>query len=556
MERIGFICSMGLVLLLGASNRLAAESLPTQKVQIALLNANLKKDEFNQISHVNSNNHALRLLNGFIRRPVFHLDKNWKFACSICSEPPKLKIAESSGNKKTYIVSLVLKESLKWSDGKPVSEKDFRFTWILGKSIYQNTIDQNYFFKSIVNIESNPENQREVSIVFKGNITDPNRLFQFHLLPRHIHQPLWRESEHNPKNYLENIAGKTLQDVHSTAIGLGPFKLPSSFSYKDIEVSKSNFDFCLEKNIYFEPEPKSQEICLTFFPAIDNVGLSTKAKPDFDIIIDLKNGLTPVSPKSFSELNEFKNTLGINYNDMQLSWYQRPKVEVLAFNLRNPTLNQAALREIIQYAVYSSLYKNISKQSFNKSSGNLSDFLNLNPSDHPFYSPIKPILSPLKQAELKLEKSGYHLDKSGFRLKQDKQLNLSVSFARSYSKRFYTAALIVRSLERLGIKVKSNAVASGQFYKSILPEIRYPSLAIFGINLTFPHSWSDMLHSSKVPKKNNKFAGKNVFSWIHSNADKVLEDVEKLKKKLIIIPKTKKQILKIGFSKLRSTVKK
>jgi len=188
---------------------------------------------------------------GFAIRQITAFDKDWKNSCLLCTELPTIenglvKIEDLPDGKHGMAVTIKLKPDLKWSDGVPVTARDIRFTWQVGKDPNSGFSNVNPWTRATgVDVVDD-----HTAVIHLGSLlTSYNQWDQ--ILPEHVEGPIYARAK-GPGEYLK----QTLYNRAPTSPGLydGPYK---------ISEYQSGVQIVLEANPYWPgPAPGFKRIIL------------------------------------------------------------------------------------------------------------------------------------------------------------------------------------------------------------------------------------------------------------------------------------------------------
>lgn len=408
-----------------------------------------------------------RIISGFYERPIFSIDENWRFTCNLCSEPPKITAKKiNTEGTSNFILELKIANHAIWSDGLPLHEEDFRFSWIVAQSFLKNkslkTDSRLAFFKQVENI-STKEGQPNTILFEFSSLPSVENLLQVYILSKALHQPLWRKAKSEASTYLKSYEAARMKD-----------EFKNSFISSLIEDHSAR----TKNSRCFDDSQQAAKVCLAVYSKTQYTKLQKGGLGNPHIIFDFSSLQSPLN-----EHELFKK----GYQNFSKDFYFRPKLELLALNTRNPKLNNDKARHRLRAAIV----ENLARSTHNHNP------FSLTPQNSPFYYPIPPVItSPPK----------------GFKS------SIELAYSRSSERRKKMAKLLSRVLKPL----KARSLSKKYFFTYLIPEIRFTGMALVGLEMHYPYRWSMLLGSGNIPTKANHFRGKNIFSWVSSPTDKAI----------------------------------
>jgi len=168
-------------------------------------------------------------------------DKNEAYP-KLVTELPSVENGGISADGLT--ITMHLRDDLKWSDGKPLTSEDFRFTWAMATDP-NNVVSSTYPLDQITAIET-PDAQ---TVVMKFESPFAPWLVLWHgLIPAHILQPVY-----DADGTLDNADWN-----NNPTVGCGP--------YNFAEWESGSFARFVRNDNYFDPPAKIDEIFVRFVP--------------------------------------------------------------------------------------------------------------------------------------------------------------------------------------------------------------------------------------------------------------------------------------------------
>ncbi|MFV2090851.1 MAG: peptide ABC transporter substrate-binding protein, partial [Pseudomonadales bacterium] len=153
-------------------------------------------------------------------RPLTHFNHQWRNACMLCEELPTLEnglavLEQTPDGKPGIAVTFTLLKGITWGDGTPVTTRDVKFTWEVGRHPMSGT-NTREFYRSSYALDITDE--RTFTLHRDRRTFNYAILPTFILLPDHIERPIFEE---NPQEYRR----RNTYDADPTNPGLyyGPY---------------------------------------------------------------------------------------------------------------------------------------------------------------------------------------------------------------------------------------------------------------------------------------------------------------------------------------------
>jgi peptide/nickel transport system substrate-binding protein len=163
---------------------------------------------------------AKTIVLGMATRALTTVDHDWQVTCSLCTEFPTLE------NGRAELVVLddgtegmrlhwELKPDLAWGDGKPVTTRDFRFTWEMARHPQSGAIAMETW-RSVRDIEV-IDDRNMVSLIDRRTYNYGN-VFFYWPLPEHLERAVFEDA---PAEYMNRSLYQT--DPTNPGLYMGPY---------------------------------------------------------------------------------------------------------------------------------------------------------------------------------------------------------------------------------------------------------------------------------------------------------------------------------------------
>lgn len=130
---------------------------------------------------------------GLVKRPLTLYDWTPKKVAQLAVDVPTIenggaKIIDLGGGRRGIEMTVRLQPNARWGDGRPVTARDMLFGIKIGKA--EGTgVNNTEIFRRIVRAEA--QGEKAVRIVIEGTPYDYNDLYDIHVLPAHIEEPIF-----------------------------------------------------------------------------------------------------------------------------------------------------------------------------------------------------------------------------------------------------------------------------------------------------------------------------------------------------------------------------
>ncbi len=377
---------------------------------------------------------------------------------------PTADMAESwdvSPDGKTY--TFHLRKDLKWSDGTPLTARDFEWTFQQASNP-ANKYPYLDNFKDIVSYKAPDDNTIQVTLD-EATCTGLSVADAVTPLPKHIWEKLdWSDPTKNP-------------EIQNPTIVSGPYKLQ--------EWKRDDHATFARNNSFFRGA--------TNFDS-DTVRIVPNTSVQFQM---LKSGEIDYAPVTPSDYNEAKKADILKEYDWDPA---ASRYTFLGFNLRRPFLQDPEVRHALSYAmprqaIADKVYNGLAKPTF----------ANIAPASWAYNPDVPKYDYNMDTAKATLAKAGYKLDASGKLLdKSGKPVALKIYYNQGNNQREQVATIAQQQFKQLGI----DATVTGLEFQAYLDYLSKPpfdyDLYVLGWNTTIdPYFDYQIWSENSIPDLNS-----------------------------------------------------
>jgi peptide/nickel transport system substrate-binding protein len=326
-----------------------------------------------------------------------------------------------------------IRPGMKWSDGKPATSEDARYTiqFVLDGDKAGDAIGYTYISAYITNsgIDSVSAPDPETLVVHTKYATDKVLSMDAPILPKHV----WEK--YTPKN-----VGDFPNDV--PVVGTGP--------YQAVEWKTGQFARFARNPYYWGSKGAADEVVLRFFPDAQETMVEAFKAGEVDYIRN-------PSGQQFDQLKALPNTVAINaestgFSELAFNCWTKP---VPGGGASTTAVADPSFRDALGYAVDTQVILDKALHGYGAVGTTFVP---------PFYTkyhvePANPRTFDIELAKQKLLAAGYALDADGNRLdKENKPISLRLYWPTSTAEYATYAQFITDWFGQLGIKVKGSAL--------------------------------------------------------------------------------------------------
>jgi len=463
--------------------------------------------EFESLNPITFQMAASSYLYWLTGRPLAVIDGDWKWTCWLCTEIPtlengKVKIFQEDGKQK-LIAEWEIIEGAVWGDGEPITARDIKLGWEVGKSPHVTTGNKETFTQ-IEEVIIDPENPRKFQLKHSEARYDYYHLARLSVLPFHIEGPIWERTKNEAGAYEKLTAYNT--DPTNPGLASGPYYVSELKLGSHIIFDRNpNFygDEAKIKRLIFRLIPNTQTLEANLLAGtIDKI---SELGINFDQAVALQSRIE----NSESLSNRFEVTFedGMVYEHIDL-------------NLRNPILQDVRVRKALVYA--------IDRQELVDAlfGGKQHVALHSNNPRDPYYTEDVVLYehAPAKAVEL-LEEAGWKLRDNGYRYKDGKRLRMSLMSTAQDKTRELIQVWLQREWKKIGIDIQIRNEPARVFFGETVRKGTYDAMAMFAWISSPDLPPRSILHTSMIPTAENGYSGQNSNAYRNDEVDRLLDAI-------------------------------
>jgi peptide/nickel transport system substrate-binding protein len=419
----------------------------------------------------------------------------------------ELPTVENGGLSKDYqTITWKLRPNLKWSDGKPITSDDIKFTIEVLSNPKSGALVGTTGFDQIAKVET-PDEQTAVltySAPYPGYIDQ----FSYGLFPRHAtgkaeDMPNWKWNR-NP-------------------VGAGPFMVSDWVSGESITLKRN-------PNYYEAGKPYLDSLVFRIVPEpAAQTAMMLNGEAQFQ--------LWPGEfPEDYNKLLAGKATqrlipgiwnMAIDFN------LSKPFDGDPGAKEPHPILGDIRVRQAISSAIdYETLHKDVLKGSVADSTNPFAYGWSKCDIKRPFPYNVEKANQLLDEAGWVMRSDGIRVAKGAKYAKDGTRLSLELQGYTAFDPLQSTEEFIVENLKKVGIEARIQnydfSIIFGTFEDNSPRMVGDYDMLIFDRGFTIePQGYNfEAYHSSKIPSAENPTGG-NYFRWVNKDVDAALEDAGK-----------------------------
>jgi peptide/nickel transport system substrate-binding protein len=434
---------------------------------------------------------------GMANRPLTAFDKDWQPICVLCTALPTLEngkaaLEQRADGKRGIAVTYTLRPELTWGDGTPVTTRDVRFSWEIGRDPKSGAANAEMYRRitEITVVDDKTFTLHVDRVSFDYNSVD------LHLVPAHLERPRFED----PGQYRVRTRYET--EPGNPGLYAGPYRI--------VELS-SGSHIVLERNPAWSGKaPAFRRIVVR---AIENTAaLESNLLSGSVDYLPGELGLSLDQAMAFEKRHAgkfdviYKPSLFYSHIDL---------------NLDNPVLQDVRVRHALLMALdRDGLNRQLSggKQPPADSFVNALDWI---------YDPagLKYAHDPATAAKL-LDEAGWSTMRNGVRHNAAGQpLSLELNGAAGNRSGELVQQVIQSDWRKLGIDVKIRNFAARVLFDN-LTHRRFTGMAIFGWASAPENVPRSILRSDQIPTEANNWEGQNYTGYKNPATDALLDQIE------------------------------
>lgn len=430
------------------------------------------------------------------RRPFTAYDQDWKLVCLLCTELPTIanggaKLIPKAG-RDGIAVTYTIHPKATWGDGVPVTTKDVKFTWEVGRHP-RTAIGAGDFFRRVAAIDI--ADDKTFTLRFDSAQYDYNAINDFELLPAHVEAPHFAD----PESYRRRTAFDS--DPTNKGLHFGPYRIA--------EV-KPGSHISLERNpTWYGDAPHFRRIVVRVIE--NSAALEANLLSGAIDYIPGELGLTLDQALALEKRHPGR---------FEILYKPGLKYEHIPLNLDHPALRDPRVRQALLYAIDRDA---LSKQLF----------AGKQPVAHAFVSPLDPIAAddvpvyrfdPAKAAAL-LDAAGWTLNGNVRQNGAGEKLSLDLLTTTEDSTRRIVQQVLQSQWRKAGIEVRLRNEPARVLIGDSMRKRNFTMAMYFSFSAPEGNP-RGFLHSSQIPTAGNAFAGQNRAGLRDPETDTLIERIE------------------------------
>lgn len=436
---------------------------------------------------------------GLVQRPVTVYDKDWKLVCMLCTELPTLenggaKLEDRPDGTKGIAVTFKLQPKATWGDGTPVTARDVRFTWEVGRHPQSGAAGGEDFRRTTaVDIVDD-----KTVTLHVDRVTFNYNAFSLNLLPAHLEAAKFED----PAQYRV----RTLYETEPANPGLyyGPYRIAQV-------VAGSHIVF--ERNPTWWGKPPA-------FRRIVVRAIENSAALESNLLsgsIDLAAGELGLNLEQAIELEKRK--------DARFRVLYKPSLtyEHVDLNLDNPILKDLRVRQALLMALDR---ESISKQLFGGKQPVAHSFVNAldwiyDPDGHKYGFDRAGAIKLLEAAGWTQLRNGIRHNAAG------QPLRFEINSTAGNRGRELLQQVMQSEWRKVGVDAQIRNMTARVLFGDFVTKRRYPAMALFAWMSSPENVPRTILHSDQVPTEANNWQGQNYTGYRDPDTDTLLDKVER-----------------------------
>jgi peptide/nickel transport system substrate-binding protein len=434
---------------------------------------------------------------GFATRPLTAFDKDWQPICLLCTALPTLENGKAvredrPDGKHGIAVTFTLQPAARWGDGTPVTTRDVRFTWEIGRDPKSGVANAEQF-RRITDITVADDKTFTLHIDrvdFDYNVVD------LELVPEHLERAAFAD----PAQYRARTLYTT--DPGNPGLYFGPYRITEASSGSHVT---------LERNpTWWGKVPAFRRIVVR---AIENT-----AALESNLLSGSVDYLAGELGLSLDQALAFEKR-----HDPRFTVLYKPSLlySHIDLNLDNPLLQDVRVRRALLMALDRD---GLNTQLFDGKQPPADSFIN---ALDWVYDPngLKYAYDPAGAARL-LDEAGWSTLRNGVRHNAAGQpLSFEINGAAGNRSGELVEQVLQSNWRKLGIDVKIRNSASRVLFDN-LTKRKFSAMAIFGWSSSPENVPRSILRSDQIPSEANNWDGQNYTGYRDPETDKLLDAIE------------------------------
>ena len=433
---------------------------------------------------------------GMTNRPLTAYDAQWQLVCMLCTELPTLEngkavLEDRADGKRGIAITYTLKPGLKWGDGAPVTTRDAKFTWEIGRNPKSGAINGEEFRRitDVTVVDDRTFTLHVDRVEFNYNAVD------LELVPEHLERARFED----PAQYRV----RTRFESEPTNPGLydGPYRIA--------EVSQGSH-IVLERNPFWPGKPPA-------FRRIVVRAIENSAALESNLLSGSVDYVPGEGGLSLDQAIALEKRVGARFDFIYKPSNYYSHIDL---NLDNAILKDVRVRRALLMAIDRN---GINQQLFSGKQPPADSFVN---SLDWVFDPhgVNYPYDPAGAAKL-LDEAGWTLRDGVRRSADGKPLSLELTGATGNRTAELVEQVMQSDWRKAGITVTIRNLAARVLFDN-LTHRRFTGMAIFAWSSAPENVPRTILHSSQIPSEANSWEGQNYTGYQDPETDKLLDAIE------------------------------
>lgn len=464
--------------------------------------------EFENLNPIIKQQAVTTWLYNLVGRTLTTMDINANWIPMMVEEIPTLENGKAKfithNGKPTLSSEWRIKDMYNWGDGTPVTAHDVKFSWEVGR--HENVSSgEREVYERVQEVIIDEKDPKKFTFIHNKRLWDYHTLGTFHIIPKHIEEPIFKAHSSQPLSYEKNT--KYVTEPTNPGLFNGPYKLS--------EIKLGSHLIFIPNEKWGGTPPKIKKLIIKLIP--NSATLEANLRSGTIDMISLFGLKMDQAIKFEKTVQSEKLPYDINFKDGFL-------YEHIDLQLGNPILADVRVRKALIHAINredltKALFEGKQKPAIH----------NLNEGDPWFTAdPNKIVLYPYspRQAKKLLDEAGWELKDDGFRYKNGKQLVLDFMTTAGNKTRELVQTFLQDQWKQVGVNVVIKNEPARVFFGETVRKSLYEGMVMYAWFSSPQNTPKSTLHSKNIPTEQNGYAGQNSCRWVNKEVDTILDSID------------------------------
>lgn len=438
---------------------------------------------------------------GLTKRPLTLYDPTPQKIAQLAVDVPTIenggaKIVDLGGGKRGIEVTIRLQPNARWGDGRPVTSRDLLFGIKMGKT-EGTSVNNTEVFRRIAKAEARGD--KTVVITIDGTPYDYNDLYDIHVLPAHIEEPI-----------LDGLAAKTdykantayNRATNTPGLWAGPYMIS--------EVQTGSQIIFTRNPHWWGKRPAFDRVVMR---AVENTAAlqANLLSGDIDMPAGEGVGLSIDQVLALRKDNNFNARFNVNIKPALTH-------EHIDLNQDNPILKDKRVRQGLLFAIdREQLVKELFEGTQPVATGWIA------PASPEYTNDVKQYRRDTRQAIQLFEQAGFNRTGSdGIRVNAQGQ-RLSFEFMTTAGNRLreQIQQYLQSQWKEVGVEVVIKNEPARTYFGETLRQRRYTGMGLYAWTSQPEESPERILGTKGIPTQANGWAGSNYPGWSNAEFDRL-----------------------------------